>query len=325
MTSSHTPRAGQPVPSARPGRNAQRPDPAGLAMTLGCYFIWGFFPLYFHLIDAAGPVEIIGHRIVWTLVTCLVLLTVTRGWGRLRASTSHRPTLVRLMVAGPLVAVNWLVYVLAVNSGHTADAAIGYFLNPLVTVALAALVLRERLRRTQVVALAVATCAVVVLVVGLGTLPWMSLLLALSFASYSLVKKQVGGRVDALSGLTVETVTVAPVALGYLGWLAVGGAGATQQAGASVWLTVLLVLAGPVTAAPLLLFAGGARRVPLTTLGLAQYWTPLVQFLMAVWLFHEAMPVARWVAVGLVLVAVMLFALDQVRVARRSARLVVEF
>lgn len=305
-----------PTPSS-----ARRQDPAGLAMTFGCYLLWGFFPLYFHLIDAAAPVEIIGYRIVWTLATCLVLLTATRGWGRLRAAVDHRATLTRLVMAGPLIAVNWLVYVIAVNTGHTADAAIGYFMNPLVTVTLAGLVLRERLTRTQVVALVVAGLAMVVLVVGLGTLPWMSLMLALSFASYSLVKKQVGGRVDALSGLTVETTTALPVALVYLGWLAADGGTALQQPGASARLAALLVLAGPVTAVPLLLFAGGARRVSLTTLGLAQYWTPIVQFLMAVLLFHEEMPVARWVAVGLVGVAVVVFAVDQVSQARQASRL----
>ena len=195
-------------------------DSTGMALVIGCYTLWGVFPLYFHLLSAAGSVEIIGHRILWTLVSCLTLIALRRRWAQLVHVVRSPRLLGMLAVCGLLVSVNWLVYVYGVNSARTADAALGYFINPLVTVALASLVLHERLRPAHRVSIALASAGVALLVVLQGSLPWISLALAFSFALYGLVKKQLGPDVDALTGLTVESAVVTPAALAYLGHLA---------------------------------------------------------------------------------------------------------
>ncbi|WP_103064201.1 EamA family transporter RarD [Actinomyces qiguomingii] len=322
MTSSTRSPASGPRPanpdSAKPRGGAATGDSQGVAMVLGCYLLWGMFPLYFHLLQAAGSVEIIGHRLVWTLVTCLALTALRRSWPTLRAAVTTPRILVVLGIAGLLVSVNWLVYVYAVNSDRTADAALGYFINPLVTVVLAALFLGERLRLAQVIAVGIAIVAIMVLVVAQRSLPWISLSLAFSFGVYGLVKKRVSTQVDALTGLTVESGCMTPVALAYFAWLYAGGHGALQGATASGALAAGLVLAGPVTATPLLLFAAGTRRVPLSIVGLSQYITPVMQFLLAWAVFHEEISPARWISTALVWVAVIVFITDLLRqLARR--------
>ena len=234
-----SPDAPEPAPaSARAA--VQQPSGTGIALVLGCYTLWGVFPLYFRLLAEAGSVEIIGHRIVWTLATCLGLVAVRRRWGRLRRVLRSARLLGALAVSGLLVSVNWLIYVYGINTGRTADAALGYFINPLVTVALAALVLRERLRPVHRVSIGLATAAVALLVVLQGSLPWISLALALSFGLYGLVKKRIGPQVDALTGLTVESAVVCPAAAAYLGRLAWQGQSAWQDphAGALVFIEV---------------------------------------------------------------------------------------
>ena len=212
------------TPPARPEAAATSAsgtlDSTGMALVIGCYTLWGVFPLYFHLLSAAGSVEIIGHRILWTLVSCLTLIALRRRWAQLVHVVRSPRLLGMLAVCGLLVSVNWLVYVYGVNSARTADAALGYFINPLVTVALASLVLHERLRPAHRVSIALASAGVALLVVLQGSLPWISLALAFSFALYGLVKKQLGPDVDALTGLTVESAVVTPIALAYLGHLA---------------------------------------------------------------------------------------------------------
>ena len=295
-------------------------DGTGMALVVGCYCLWGFFPLYFHLLSAAGSVEIIGHRILWTLVTCLTLITLRRRWAQLVHVVRSPHLLGMLAVCGLLVSVNWLVYVYGVNSARTADAALGYFINPLVTVALAALVLHERLRPAHRVSIALASAAVALLVVLQGSLPWISLALAFSFALYGLVKKQLGPDVDALTGLTVESAVVTPIALAYLGHLAWQGQSAWQAPDQGWPIMALLVVAGPVTAVPLLLFAAGTRRVPLSVVGMGQYIAPTIQFLLAWGAFHERIPTARWVAMILVWAAVAVFIGDAVRQLLRRPR-----
>ncbi|CAM2734875.1 EamA family transporter RarD [Actinomyces slackii] len=291
---------------------------SGMALVVGCYVLWGFFPLYFRLLDAAGSVEIIGHRIIWAMVTCLLLIAVRRRWSAIRRLLTTPRLVLSASVSGVLVSVNWLVYVYGVNTGRTADAALGYFINPLVTVALAALVLGERLRPAHRASLALAAAGVGVLVVMQGSLPWISLALAFSFGLYGLVKKRVARQVDALTGLCAETLIVSPVALAYLGWLAAHGQAAVQGPQGSAWLGALLVLAGPVTAAPLLLFAAGTRRVPLSVVGLSQYFAPIIQFLLAWLVFHEEIPPARWAAMVLVWMAVAVFVADALRQLART-------
>lgn len=315
------PPSGSAPPAARAAAGEGRTSSAGMAMVLGCYLLWGLFPMYFVLLSAAGSVEIIGHRLVWTLVTCLILVALRGAWAPLRRVLSSPRRLGVLAVSGALVTVNWLVYVYGVNTARTADAALGYFINPLVTVALAALVLGERLRPAQGAAVCLATAGVGVLVVAQGSLPWISLALAFSFGLYGLVKKRVGAQVDALTGLTVESAVVSPVALAYLVWLTARGADVLHGPEASPALAGLLVLAGPVTAVPLLLFAAGTRRVPLSVVGLSQYIAPVLQFLVAWGVFHEEISPARWAAMILVWVAVGVFVLDVLYQAARRPRL----
>ena len=195
--------------------STQKNDPRALALGVSCYVIWGFFPLYFSLLSPAGAVEVIVHRAVWGLFFCLVALALTGSLGKIRALIADRGALWRLAVAGALVVVNWSVYVYAVLAGHTTDAAVGYFINPLVTIALGLIVLRERVTPIQKVALALGVVAVVILVIGQRSVPIVSLTLALTFGLYSLVKKDVAARVDPLAGMAIETAAVSPVLLGY--------------------------------------------------------------------------------------------------------------
>ena len=328
MSSSPTAPSSDPEPTSAPGAPAAVREPAsagldgaGMALVIGCYTLWGVFPLYFHLLSAAGSVEIIGHRIVWTLGTCLALIAARRRWASLARVCCAPRLLGALVVSGLLVSVNWLVYVYGVNTARTADAALGYFINPLVTVALASLVLRERLRPVHRVSIALASTAVVLLVVLQGSLPWISLALAFSFALYGLVKKRIGPEVDALTGLTVESAVVTPIALVYLSHLAWQGQSAWQAPGQGWQIMALLSVAGPVTAVPLLLFAAGTRRVPLSVVGMGQYIAPTIQFLLAWVVFHEQIPTARWAAMVLVWAAVAVFIGDAVHQLIRRPRL----
>ena len=290
-------------------------DRRGLLLAFSAYLLWGAFPLYFHLLAAAGPVEIIGHRIFWSFLFCLVGVLVWREWGHLRTVVSTPRLFWGLAGAGVLVSVNWLIYVWGVLNNHIVDAALGYFINPLFTVALAVLVLRERLRTVQKVAVGVGLLAVVVIAVGFGQFPWVALSLAVTFGTYGLVKKQVGGTVSPLVGLTVETAVLTPLAFGYLLWLQLTGSSAYLAHGPG--LTVALTLAGAITAVPLLLFAAASGRIPLSMMGLIQYLTPCIQFSIGVWVTHEAMPPSRWIGFGLVWVALVLLTVDSLRAARR--------
>lgn len=289
-------------------------------MVLGCYVLWGVFPVYFKLLGAAGALEIIGHRIVWTVASCLVLIALTRHWSHVRAVVRRPRLLAALAVSAFLITINWSVYVYGVNTGRTADASLGYFINPLVTMVLAAVFLHERLRPAQGMAVGLAVTGVGVLVVVQGSLPWVSLVLALSFGFYGLAKKRVAGAVDALTGLAVETMMLTPLAVGYLGWLAAHGASVTHGAEVSVTLVVLLAGTGPVTAIPLLLFAAGTHRVPLSVVGLSQYISPILQFLLAWAVFGEEISPARWTAMAFVCLSVVVFVVDLLRQMRRRPR-----
>ncbi len=295
-------------------------DPRGLAFAFAAYFLWGSFPLYFEALSAAGPFEIIGHRVLWTFVFCLGGVLVWREWTHLREILADRRLFWGLTGAGVLVTLNWSIYVWGVLNNHVVDAALGYFINPLVTVTLAVVVLHERLRTAQKVAVGVGTVAVVVIALGYGQIPWVALSLAASFGLYGLVKKQVGGRVSPLVGLTVETTVLAPLALVFLVWLQASGASNYLAHGPGV--TIGLSLAGVVTAIPLLLFAAASARIPLSMMGLVQYLTPVIQFSIGVWVNHEVMPAPRWIGFGLVWVALVVLTVDSLRHARRPAELV---
>ena len=253
------------------------------------YGSWGFVPLYFKAVAAAPPLELISHRVAWS-VLLLLALVARKGqlpdlWPALRPGR----TLAMLALASALIAVNWLVYIWAILAGRVMEGSLGYFINPLVNVGLGLVVFRERLERPVAIAVAVASLGVVWLTVGLGHLPWISLGLAFSFGAYGLVRKLVP--VGAVLGLCVETLLLLPLALGYLIWAGVNGR--LAFASGNLRLDVLLVLAGPITAVPLIFFAAAARRLPLSTLGFLQYLSPTLQFLLAVFAFGEPLDAAR--------------------------------
>jgi len=289
----------------------------GLLFGIAAYTLWGVLPLFFLLLRPATAVEIVAWRIVLSLIFCVLLLTVTRGWPALIAILRDRRTTLILGAAGALILVNWLVYVYATFSGHVVEAALGYFALPIVTALLGVFVLRERLRVLQWVAIGITAVAVLVLALNYGQFPFIALALAISFGFYSLLKRQVGNRVDAISGLSIETAwltvpaTVALVVLGASGVLTIGTV--------SVLQTVAILCAGAVTAVPLLLFASAARRLPLTYLGLTQYLAPILQFVIGVFVLRESMPAARWWGFGLVWIAVIILSIDMFR-AQRATR-----
>jgi chloramphenicol-sensitive protein RarD len=290
----------------------------GTLFGAAAYLLWGVFPLYFPLLEPASPVEILLHRVVWSLLVCLLVVVVLRGWRQILDVVRDPRAMALLGVAAVVIAVNWGVYIYGVNSGQVVQTSLGYFINPVVTVLIGVLVLRERLRPTQWVAVAIGALAVAVLTVDYGQLPWIALTLAFSFATYGLVKNRVGRGVGALTSLTVETAILAPLALAGLLWLELSGRGtlATEGAGHAA----LLATTGLVTAVPLLFFAAAARRVPLTTIGLLQYLAPVLQFGVGVVIYREAMPPSRWVGFTLVWTALVLLTADTLRSSRSRSR-----
>ena len=287
----------------------------GVVQGFCAYAIWGLFPLYFHALLPAGAWEILAHRIAWTFVFCLLLLAIRRDWSWIRSLLERRRFIAGIAVAAVLIAVNWILYVSAVVSGNVSEAALGYFLNPIVTVGLGVVVLRERLRPLQWVAVGIGVVAALYLSVGAGRIPWIALALAATFALYGLLKKRLGATLPALHGLTVETTVLLPVALGLVLWLGVTGTQTFTTEGTGH--AALLVLSGAVTAAPLLLFAASARRVPLVTVGLLQFVTPVMQLLCGVVLLGESMSSQRWVGFGIVWLALVVLTVDSLMGVRR--------
>lgn len=297
-------------------RDAAREETIGAGYGFLAYFLWGFMPLYFVLLTPTGPWEVVGWRVVLSLVFCILLLTVTRTWSKLRAVVRSRRLVLLTMLAGLLVYINWQVFLISTLTGHVVEGSLGYFINPIVTVLLGVLVLKERLRVTQWVAIGISGIAVAVIIVGYGTFPWMALTLAFSFGFYGLVKKQIGPKVDAVSGLTLESLWLAPLALVQLGVVAATTGLTLGSAGAGH--ATLLLFAGVVTAVPLLLFAASARRTSLTVIGLLQFIAPIMQLLTGVLILHEPMPLERWIGFGLVWLALAVLTVDSVRHARRA-------
>lgn len=290
----------------------------GTAYGLIAYLLWGAFPLYFHALEPAGAWEILTHRILWTLLLCTGVLLARRQLGVLRTLVTSPRRLGMITVASLLIATNWTIYVAAVVSGHVTEAALGYFLNPLVTVGLGVVVLRERLRPMQWAAVAVGVIACIYLAIDYGKPPWISIGLALSFASYGLMKKRIGGSMTAMESLSSETAVLALPAAVVLAWLTARGDTTFTTQGS--WHLALLVLSGVATAVPLLLFAAAARRVPLVTIGLLQFVTPILQLLCGVLLLGEHMELARWVGFGIVWVALLMLTADTLLHAGRTQR-----
>ncbi|MEU5842746.1 EamA family transporter RarD [Rhodococcus sp. NPDC047139] len=291
---------------------------AGVLCGLGAYGIWGLFPAFFGLLEPAGAPEILAHRVLWTLVLMLIVLGLMGRLGTLRGLSARTWGLIA--AASTAIAVNWGVYIYAVTSGQVVEAALGYFVNPLVSVLFGVLFFRERLRPAQIGALVLAACAVVVITLDYGRPPFVALILALSFATYGVVKKVVP--LDPRTSLAGEGVVAAPFALGYVIFLAVTGTSTFLGHGAGH--TLLLVSAGLVTAVPLLLFGAAAQRIPLATLGMLQYLTPSLQMAWGVWVLGEDMPASRWAGFALIWVALAVYSTDSLMRARRQRAVVTE-
>lgn len=289
-------------------------DRRGLAFGFSAYFLWGLFPLLMHALEPASAVEITAQRAWWALLVCLAAVGVARRWRPLITALRTPRVFWTLALAAVLIAINWLTYVFSVVTDRVNSASLGYYINPLVLVALGILVLGERLRRLQVVAVAVAAIAVTVIGIEMGGLPWIALVLALSFGTYGLIKKRVN--VDVLTGLTVETLVLTPFALATMVWLDMSGRATFLSRGESGlgWgHDGLLVSTGAFTVAALMLFSAGAQRIPLNVVGLLQYIAPTMMFMLAVWQFGEPMPPGRWVGFALVWVALILITVDSWR------------
>ncbi len=295
---------------------------SGLAFAIAAYGLWGFLPVYFIALAPSGPFEIVAWRVLLSLVFCAFLIGVTRTWRPFAALLRDRRVALTMGLAGVLIFLNWQTYVYATLTQQVVEAALGYFINPIVTVFLGVLVLRERLNAIQWIAVGISIVAVVVLALGYGQLPWIALVLAFSFGFYGLIKKRVGPKVDAVSGLTIETMWLAPLAVAQLVFVAMT-TGLTIGT-VSAWHTILLLSAGAVTAVPLLLFASASRRLPLIYMGFIQYFAPFIQFLVGVVVLGEPMPLERWIGFALVWLALIVLTFDLVRGVRATRRAALE-
>ncbi len=290
------------------------PGKSGAFYGVFAYTLWGIFPLYFTLLEPATPLEILANRIIWSLVVCFVVLLALRRLRQLRQLDRRQALL--LTAAGVLLSINWLTFVYAVTTNQVVEASLGYFINPLVTVALGVLVLQERLNRVQWCAIALAATAVLILTMNYGRIPWIALTLALSFAGYGLLKKR--ANVPAFESLTFETLVLLAPALAFQLWLYINGTETLTGYGTSH--TLLLVGLGVITTLPLVLFGAAAIRIPLTSLGVLQYIAPVLQFLIGIVVLGETMPPARWFGFILVWVALMIFTWDLVRRTRSRSQ-----
>jgi chloramphenicol-sensitive protein RarD len=285
---------------------------AGILLGLAAYAIWGVMPLYFKLLAGIAPTEIVAHRILWSLIFLGVLATLWHRWPAIRAALATPKVLITLVVTALLIAVNWLVYIYAIVSGHVLEGSLGYYLNPLVNVLLGVLLLKERLTRPQIFACLLAAAGVAVLAAGAGSGLWISLTLAASFATYGFLRKV--APVDALEGLWVETAILAPVSLAWVVYLQAQGIAGFGTTG--IGTDALLILGGAVTAIPLLLFTAAARRLPYSTLGFLQYIAPSLQFLLAVLAFGEPFTRAHALCFGAIWIALAIFSIEGLRAAR---------
>ncbi len=287
---------------------------AGALAATSCYLFWGLVPVYWKQLAAIDALELIAHRHVWSVVFLLALVTAQGGLPEIRAALSGKRSIATNLLGGTLLTLNWLVYVWGVNTGHVLECSLGYFLVPLVNVAAGRFVLHEHLRRAQWLAIAFAVLGVAILIFQLGRPPWIALALAGSWGGYSLMRKKTP--LGAVTGLTVETLLLAPFAVAFLVWQQQRGTGALGHV--DTWHHVLLLSSGVITAIPLILFAYGARRVRLTTLGLLQYLAPTVQFAIGVWIYHEPFSRDRLSSFGFIWIGLALYTVDNVLAQRRA-------
>jgi chloramphenicol-sensitive protein RarD len=283
----------------------------GLIFGVSAYVLWGLFPLYWPLLEPAGAFEIVGHRAVWSLVFCVIALTLTKAIKPAIATMKRPRVFIKLFAATALISINWIVYIWATNNGHVVEASLGYYINPIIIIAIGVLLLKEKMRKLQWASVSIAAFGVLVLTIDYGRLPWIALALALSWGTYGFIKKQLG--LGALEGLGIETAISAPFYLAYLAWIGSQSNGHfTYQPG----LTLLLIGSGVVTAIPLLLFNGAGNRLPYTIIGLLQFITPTLQFSIGVWVRHEEMSQARWAGFLIIWTALVVLATDLVRSSR---------
>jgi chloramphenicol-sensitive protein RarD len=297
-------------------RTAAQERTRGNLFGFSAYVLWGIFPLYWPLLAPAGALEILAHRFAESLVFLLIIGLISRNWSTLRAIITDRRKALLLLVASLLVSVNWGIFIWAVNAGQVVEASLGYFINPIVSMTFGLLFFREKLRVAQWVAFGAAAFAVVFLAVGYGSVPWISLVLAGTFALYGLTKKV--ANVEAIPSLTIETAYLTPLAVGYLIWLEINGEATFPHLG---WgHSALMLTTGIVTAVPLLLFGAAAIRIPLTTLGVLQYVGPSLQFIIGVFIGKEAMPPERLLGFSIVWLALIIFTYDALRTAHTNRR-----
>jgi chloramphenicol-sensitive protein RarD len=280
----------------------------GILAGIGAYMLWGLFPIYWRWLEQDPAIEILAHRMVWSLVFMVTILTLQKEWGWLATAVRNRRTVVTYILAAILLSLNWYIYIWAINAGYVVEASLGYFINPLVNFLLGVIFLGEKLRLGQVAAVTLAGLGVVYLTVSYGSLPWISLALAITFGLYGLIKKT--APLESMHSFSLETLVLFLPALGYLLYRNAQGVGAFVHQG---WLiTLLLVLAGPVTAIPLLLFGYSARKIPLSMLGFIQYITPTMQFLLGVFVYFEPFPKARLVGFCIIWLALLVYSFEGV-------------
>lgn len=315
----------QPQTKRMPANRRKAVKPArseaatGVLFGVGAYGLWGMLPIYFLWLLPAGSIEIVANRVLWSVLFCALIISVSRGWGKLAAALKSRRTMGTLTIAGVLIVINWLTFVLAVTTGNAIEASLGYFINPLVSVLIGVLVLKEKLRPLQWTAVGIGFAAVGVLTFSYGKLPWIALVLAASFGFYGFVKNRVGGKVDAITSLSIETAVLAPVAIAAMVVVTVlGQATLTGLGPGHFWL---MAASGIVTAVPLLFFGASASRLSMTGIGLLQFMTPLIQFLVAIHLLGEHMSPERWIGFAIVWVALSMLIIDMLLNYRRTSRL----
>ena len=283
----------------------------GLIFGLSAYLLWGLFPLYWPLLKPASAYEIVAHRAIWTLVFCLIVLAFHKKLRKTISRIREPKIFLGLLATSALISVNWIVYIWATNAGHVVEASLGYYINPLVIIAFGVLLLKEKMRIGQWVAVGIATVGVAVLTIDYGRLPWIALALAISWGSYGVIKKVLD--LGALEGLTIETMLSF---IPYATFLLILQSNGTGQFGQHWGLSALLISAGAITAIPLLLFNGSTTRLPYTVIGLLQYITPTIQFSIGVWVRHEEMSAARWAGFAIIWCALIALAIDLVRSSR---------
>lgn len=292
----------------------------GVLYALLAYIIWGLLPLYIKSVHGVAPLEILLHRMVWSLVFLGAILAWRRHFGWLREVARNHRLLLGFAASASLLAGNWFLYIWAVSNNRVVDASLGYFINPLFSVLLGVVFLHERLRPVQWLSIAIAAAGVLWLTLSAGQLPWIALALAGTFGGYGLLRKT--GALGALEGLSLETLILFPVAATALGYLILTGQDTTRHAAPGT--QVLLLLAGPITAVPLLFFAAGARRLPLSLLGLLQYTGPTLQLLLGIWLWHEPFPEQKQIGYALIWVSLLLYAAEGFWRSRRPAAPIIE-